>query len=259
MAVPFYVSVLIRELEKRKKRNSKYSLRSYAKLLGIHSSSLSSILKKKRTFPVHRVESVVRSLKLSDAETDLFYQSVIQERFLISPQRSKKSISEKSTSVLNDELHFHILSQWEYYAVLTLLDTKSFRPEFSYIARRLGISASRAREVWGGLKAAGLIVQDANQNWKASSESFSTSEDISSPALRMGHLEELHLGMKKIHSVPVLERDYSSSIIAIPKANIVKAKKLIRQFRKDFSQLVEGRSADEVYLLAIQFFPLTEK
>jgi uncharacterized protein (TIGR02147 family) len=250
---PYYVQKLQNELQKRKRKNTRYSLRSFAKLLDLSSSTLSAILKKKRPYPIQRIDWAANRLGFSQDESQSFYQSVIQERFLLD---SRPRLEEEVR--LSDDLHFDILSQWEYYALLTLFEIKNFEPNAPYISKKLGLSLARTKQVWAGLEKAGLITQTQSGNWKKSSKRFTTSEDVASLALRMAHLEELELGRQKLHGTSLLEKDYSSTMVAIPKKNLIRAKKLIRKFRKDFSELIEGSEADRVYLLAIQFFPLTK-
>jgi uncharacterized protein (TIGR02147 family) len=252
LSEPFYVEKLRSEFKKRKVKNGQYSLRSFARLLDIDSSILSAVLKKKRPFPIRRVDWAIQKLSFTEEDSQKFYQSVIQERFSISTH----TVMDQQ-DILTEDLHFNILSQWEYYAVLTLFDVKSFRPEPRYLAKKLGLTLQRAEQVWLGLEKAGLIFKAGEGVWKKRSARFVTTEDVTSLALRLGHLEELELAKRKLHRVSVLEKDYSSTMVALPKKNLIKAKRLIRQFRKDFADLVEESSAENVYLLALQLFPLT--
>nr|BFD59698.1 hypothetical protein CKG001_18050 [Bdellovibrio sp. CKG001]BFD63062.1 hypothetical protein BdHM001_17430 [Bdellovibrio sp. HM001] len=72
---PFYLQILQKELAERRKRNPQYSLRAYAKMLGMNSGSLSHILEGKRRLPAKACLTACDKLGLTSEQRRLFIES----------------------------------------------------------------------------------------------------------------------------------------------------------------------------------------
>ena len=80
MKKPYHVKVLLQEIEKRKDKNSRYSLRGFAKFLGIAPSTLSRVLTNGQELSVGATRKIIKKLQLSDQERLLFIASVAEEK-----------------------------------------------------------------------------------------------------------------------------------------------------------------------------------
>ena len=78
--VPFYTEYLSNELNRRKQNNSRYSLRAFARQLGLDASALSRILAGKQNLSVQGCLKIVEKLEISDQELNLFLNSVADEK-----------------------------------------------------------------------------------------------------------------------------------------------------------------------------------
>lgn len=253
---PYYLFKLKSEFDRRRGKNSRYSLRSYARSLGMDSSSLSAILKGKRSFPLSRLESLAKPLTLTPDEMRQFAESVVWARFGGIHSLAFESFEE--TLHLEEKKYFKVLAEWEYAAILVLMQTKEFEGTVKFISEKLELSQDRAGHVWNDLIELGLVIKNSEGKWLTRSKKFKTSEDVNAKALKVSHAEELRKSLMKLESLDVMERDFSSVMIAMPQKNMSKAKKLIRNFRRDFAELLETEDADAVYLLALQFYPLSK-
>lgn len=255
METPYYLQKLTDEFCKRQKLNSAYSLRAFARDLSLDSSELSSVLRGKRKLPIKKADAVCRKLRLSPLEKSEFVNSL---RF---GSGSLKAIAAIPTShykeLLNDETHFRIISEWEYFCLLSLVKNKKFKSDPEWIASRLDVSLLRVKNILDHLLTAGLI-EIKNGKYVLIEEDVKTTEDISSAALRRSHHEALEMGAKKLDEIPLHLRDFSSATIPIKKADLPKAKELIREFRHKLDAFLSSDEADEVYQIAIQFYPLTK-
>lgn len=74
---PVYARLLDLELERRLERNPRYSLRGFAKSLGMHPSTLGRILAGKQTPSTKACAQLVAKLKLDEAERHAFLESVV--------------------------------------------------------------------------------------------------------------------------------------------------------------------------------------
>jgi plasmid maintenance system antidote protein VapI len=77
---PYYRVFLAEELELRKKKNSRYSLRAFARFLGIDAAALSRILNGKQELSIPLGIQVVRKLKLSPEQARPLLASIAEEK-----------------------------------------------------------------------------------------------------------------------------------------------------------------------------------
>ena len=80
MKKPFHVKLLLREIEKRKEKNARYSLRGFAKFLGIAPSTLSRILTSGQELSVGATKKIMKKLQLTEHQKFLFIASVAEEK-----------------------------------------------------------------------------------------------------------------------------------------------------------------------------------
>jgi hypothetical protein len=79
--VPYYVRFLAAELERRKARNPRYSLRAFAKAVGLDASALSRILSGKQGLSLSSGIKVGKKLSLPKTELRIFLASIAEEQF----------------------------------------------------------------------------------------------------------------------------------------------------------------------------------
>lgn len=250
----FYITKIKNDLRSKQRDNPHYSLRAYARDIGVHPATLSQILKGKRPLPFKDTPLVVRKLRLDDKERTRFMESVL---------RTKTNIDDIKIQALDDryiidESHFNIIAEWEHYVVLDLFDVDGFVATAQEIAARLNITELRADTVISNLLTAGLVVRKIDGTLKKVHDDVKTTEDISSKALRESHLETMKLGMEKLDTIDVDHRDYSSATFAIDPEKIPEAKTIIREFRMKMAALMKTGAKQDVYQLAIQFYPMTQ-
>lgn len=77
---PFYVLTLRKELETRKKTNSKYSLRAFARFLSVDPAALCRIINGRQSLSIKSCHQVLNKLKLVGIEAELFLSSVLDRK-----------------------------------------------------------------------------------------------------------------------------------------------------------------------------------
>lgn len=77
---PFHIRRLQHEIEIRKAKNSRYSLRAFAKYLGLGSSTLSRILSNQQELSQSACKNIIRKLKFDHDDTVLFISSIAEEK-----------------------------------------------------------------------------------------------------------------------------------------------------------------------------------
>ena len=234
----------------KKKKNSSYSLRSFARDLKIDPSSLSQCLRRKRKFTDNQI---------MDLSTKLGLNLIEKEKFLFRYNVQDNSQKLELALLLKEEKHFKIIAHWEYFAVLSVIDI--IPPSCSdknFICEKLNLTTEKVEEVLSDLKEAGLIAFDENhQKIYKTSAHIETSDNVQSEALRISYIEGFELAERKIQEVPIDQRDYSQTTLTISSHQIKEAKQDIEKFRKKFFNKYEKIKGDQVYQLNIQLFPLT--
>lgn len=250
----YYVEVINRDLLQRQEKNPQYSLRAYARDLGMEPSALSKILRGLRPLSIKSAGDVARSLRLNPVERTKFIESLYRTRYNI----DAIDIKEEDDRFMLDESYFKVIAEWEHYAVLSLYDISGFRASAEEIAHRLNISPERAEEVLGNLLAAGLLVMNDDGDLVKTHSVVRTTEDHKNKALAESHREALRMGLEKLDAYDVDHRDFSSTTLAVDLEKLPAAKTIIREFRMKMTSLLKEGDRSEVFQLAIQFYPLTD-
>ena len=233
------------ELTRRRTKNSLYSLRAFARDLGIGVGSISEVMSGKRDLSRKNLLKVLQSLELSNEQKKIFMDpSTVVQR---TPEQEHQLLIEDQ---------FKLISDWYYLAILNLAKLKVNRATPKWICERIGIEPYQAIEALERLQRLGLLKIDKNK-LERTSRPLTTSNDLPSTAIRKHHSQNLELAEKAIHNVPVELREYGSVTMAVNLKNLTKLKELLLKTRKKAADLLEDEQATEVYTLSFQLFPLT--
>ncbi|MDD0853988.1 TIGR02147 family protein [Halobacteriovorax sp. GB3] len=241
------------ELDNRKKKNSLFSLRAFARNLGISPAQLSQIISGKRPLTITTAKKIVRALKLSPIESETFLQAVDPD--FVSKKKTRLS-DEKRKKLKEDE--FRLICDWEHFAILSLSEVQNNSSDARWIAKRLNIPMNVAADARDRLLRLGII-EIKNSQFRQVSAPLTTTNDIKSESIQRSHYQNLELAMQKLESVEVSKREYTTVTMATNPKKIKEAKTLIREFKRKLMEFLEDGEKTDVYTLAIQLFPLTEK
>ncbi len=233
----------------RKAKNSSYSLRAFSRDLGVSSTALSDVISNKRDFSVKNAKKVSEKLGFSPIQFELMLADVKKQSLDSNLQLEVMQIKE-------DE--FNLISNWYFLAILTLSQQKHIKADSDNISKRLGIKEEEARFAIETLERLDLITIK-NGNLKRTSLPLRTTSDIPSYAIRKYHKDNLKVVEHSLDHVPVDLREVCSMNLNIDPKKIKKAKKLINDFKENFTQEMEKSKAVETYTLAMHFFPATLK
>ena len=243
------------ELSLRQRENPQYSLRAYARDLGVHPGTLAKVIKGERPLPMKVSFGVVSKLKLGPRDRTLFMESLLRNKTSIDDIK----IDPLDTRHMVDESNYKVIAEWEHFVVTDLFDVEGFQSTTEDIARRLALTLTRAEVVVENLVTSGLLKRNDDGKLSRVHADIKTTEDLKSQALKEGHLDTLKLGIKKLEEVEIELRDFSSSAMAIDLEQLPEAKTIIREFRQKMAALLRnGKYKTDVYQLAIQLYPLTQ-
>ena len=259
---PDYRKYLVREFEVRSQRNPRYSLRAFARDLEVQPSRLSEAMRGQRGLSRDSASRIARNLQLSPSETEYFV-AMVEAQHSRSVAGKLKARSEcrnlqamKGFSEVDLD-RFKIVADWYHFAIVEMTDTKGFRSNPSWIAKRLGISESQAECAIRRLMNFGFLEKDESGRLKRSLADFSIAGGIPSREIRNHHHQILNKAKDALESVPMELREYAAITMAIDLEKLAEAKEKLKLLRRDFCKSVQrDGEKNSVYCLAVQFFPL---
>jgi uncharacterized protein (TIGR02147 family) len=238
-------------LEERIKKNPQYSLRAYAKQLGVSAATLSGILSGKRKLTPEMMGKIGFALNLAPEEVWNFQKETLGHEQTLAHDRFKE---------LSQEM-FMIVSEWYHLTILELMKLSDFKPDVRWISKRLGVNSNQIQIAIERLQRVGILEIKGNV-WMDKTDGFTThyNTERTSDAKKRYQKQLLEKSLESIDRDDYSIRDHSSIAMAIDTKDILKAKKEIQAFRKRLSETLESTpKPNEVYQLQIGFFPLTTK
>lgn len=252
---------LQRELVRRIQANPKYSLRAFAKRLGIAPSLLSKILHEKVGITLKMFTRISQHLDLNPQEVTAFRE------FLGASKHTKRRTVPRNGSQYDandfEDLSlesFQIMADWYHFAILELTYVNGFQPNPKWIAHALGISVPEVNAAVERLKRLEMLVIDKAGTWTDQSEFVTTLHShLTSAAQRKHQKQVLSQAQKALEDIPIELRDQTSVTMAIPVSELPLIKEKIKTFRRDLcASLALNPTKDEVYQLAISLFPISK-
>jgi uncharacterized protein (TIGR02147 family) len=236
--------------------NPSYSLRSYARKVGVHVGALTYIINGKRNVSRTLAERIAQRLFLDPQQRSellrLFPEKTRYRKAGDAPTPPGPRYLELTAS------QFKALAEWEHLALLSLAKCADFDSRPEAIAQRLGITVSRARQVTERLLQLGLFEQSPEGGLTRSPQAFRTSDEVADLSLKRHHEQSFELAKESLFRDDVSIRDFTSITMAIDPKKISMAKERIRQFQDELSDLLESGHRAEVYRLSMQLFPLSK-
>jgi transcriptional regulator with XRE-family HTH domain len=230
-------------------KNRQYSLRAFAKTLGLAPSMLSMVLSGKRGL----------SYEMSTKILDRLAVSPVERKALLSGTPSKPLRGEllKAVEISNDE--YWIYSEWYYMAILSLLRIEKQRWTTARIAKKLGLTATVTQTALSRLSRVKWIEKQGSDAWKRLVSPIKSSDEEINISLRQSHFQTLDLAKKSLEEDALETRDFTWITFAMDPERIPELKTKIRNFQKTITEEFSyDPNRKEVYRVAIQAMPLSK-
>jgi uncharacterized protein (TIGR02147 family) len=239
---------LLKQFNELKLKNRGFSLRAYARRLGLSSGALSGVLSGKRRISEKASEKLISKMALDPKQS-------MQIRSLYRGQRERRQSDKSKLQLQSDQ--FHVISDGLHFALLSLMETHDFKPDVNWMAARLRSSPRAIEEALSRLERLGLIAVSKAGRIKLTGGHYQTSDEIADTAIQKFHEERLDEAKEALHTVDVMDRDFTSLTLAVRKDQLAAAKLMIREFKRRLEAVLEQDPKDEVYRFCIQLFPVT--
>lgn len=262
-----YRSILKKEYQDRFRRNSRYTLRAFARDLELSSGRLSDVLNSKKGLSRASAEKIAGKLGYTSAERDVFCDLVdaadaraLAQKNLARLRLLEKTSDQKSRQIEVDQ--FKMISDWYHLAILELLQQDAC-PEpaeeaLTWMAKRLNTPRPKIDQAVERLMRLGLMKQEHGK-YVCVASFTETMGEISSQAVKAFHRQMVERALATLYTRPIDERLFNSSVLSIDKQQWHEAQQDIVRFRMEFTRKYGSTAKrDAVYGLALQFFPLEE-
>lgn len=259
-----YQDMLQHELLERKKRNTSYSLRSFAKTIGVSAPYLSQILRSQRKVSFELAHTIGLKLKWNRTQRNLFLDLVRLEKaddpllradLLAKIESSDPFMEFKQLSIDR----FRLVSNWEHFAIAELINCLGNKTTPSRLASRLNLSQTQVEAALERLIRVGIVTEKKNGTL-ALTNPFYGIPSVPSQAIRTFHRSHLKKASHALEKQAHHERDFSGITLAVKKSHLPEIKELIRDFMTKINTVCAKQSpSDSVYQLAVQFYRLDQE
>ena len=258
--LPSHISDFISvEFKQRNQKNSKYSLRAFARDLDISPTTLSHILKRKVGVSNELAQHLSEKINFILGEKDLF-NALTKKDF--SKNKEEREASEAQLfryetryNTLTAET-FTLIKEWYHLAIMELTKTKGFMEDVDWIAEKLSITSEEASAALKRLINLGVL-ERVNGNLYPAEDYLIILSHAPSEAARHFQLTILQKLITALSEHPRSTRDISSTILRFKKEQIDEIKLDLKNFRRDLSLKIQAADDhDSVYCLTTALFQL---
>lgn len=260
-----YLNFTFRE---RQKKNSRFSLRAWARQVGYENPSfLSDVLKKERKLNLELANKLADNLSLKGKARRYFELAVLYQGSRNDTEKKMYGrllrTARPKTAKVPDSLSlefFSMASEWYHWAILHFLDLENVSANELTIQERFGLDRNTAKRAVERLIRLGFITQTPEGQLRRNENKSQRFEpEIPVAALRACHAQFIDKAKEALAEQSREERDVRGVTLSFQSKNIDKAREIIRDAQLRLTELAEACAADEVYQFNTQFFRLTSK
>ncbi len=244
-----------------------YSLRNFARLVGLpqsNTSFFSKVLGNKRNLSQNLRIKLAGVLKLKEREKQYFENLVqfcqaktMEEKNHFFSRFSKFKES-KISMIIDRKSRF--FSKWYYAVIWNYIGSKLKSNNVNHIAQNLfpSITPEQVKESITLLSELNLIKKMAN-GYKVTEQHISTEKEVRA-LFTHRYLEELiKMSIKAFESVPTKNREFYSNVFSISKEGFKTIKERTRIFQEEMRDIInKDQDEDRIYTMTMQLYPNTK-
>lgn len=238
--------ILSEQFAQKKQRNRRYSVRSFAKLVGVSPGTMSELLNGKGGWNLSnpRALEILDQLRLESAPANRL-RIMMGEKISV----RAKQLGESSSG---------LLSNAAYQAVLFGLDLPFAATDPDRLRRRLGLDEDCFQRILEELHAAGLTERGDDGLYRRKKEVLMAVDGVPKTVLKQHHLDNLERTAEALEKFPTEARDITTLTLTGSKERLETVRREIREFYNRLMVLMaDDHGGDEVYRISVGVFPLT--
>lgn len=256
---------------KRKEKNPSYSMRAFARDIGISPPQLSRIMSRQRELTYRQMSLISDALGLSERESNFWVTQVIlkaqknakipvalRKRAQISGLKGKKPLLKISPLSVEK---FKVISQWYHFAILELTFLKDFDSNPEWIAASLGITVLEASAAIDRMIEIGLLEVTPEGQLKKTHSTFMVNTERSEPEIRKYEttmIERAKAEVQKTQQQEWENRVINSITFPSNPESIPELKAALAEFQKKIFTMIKGHEFEQVYHFGFQLYPVSK-
>ena len=235
------VIFLEQEYLRRKNTNSSYSLRAFAKFLGIDQSILSKVLKRQRNLSFKTWEKCLLKLDIDPSQKGKLFRLWDKE----------------IVSLDVDELSLKALSNWRYWAVMETLKLNE-NITVEVIVKKLCLSENEVVSILQDLIQLEFVCEENDKYVLLRRDNHWLSLSATAEHRRSLQKQFLLQSLKALEAIPMEERFHGSLTFAIDPKDLPTIQMKFAMFLKSLGRYANRSNAEVVYQSTLSLFPLKD-
>ncbi len=257
------ISYVQAEFRARKKRNGSYSIRAFARDLGLSPSHLSEFLSGKSKLSHDKAENLADKLKLQ-GEHRYHWCDLLTAHSKLKKDRDAAIFRicqrlESSHGAIQEKV-YRTISDWHYFAILAFFGA---HPGWSAdeLAQKTGLDNKTIEESIDSLVDLQLL-RPVDRGYEPTNDYSLAGNTIPSEAIRKSHNQILKLSQMALEKFDMKQRESQSLFVSIPKNQIAsfheELKKKILETAAEFSKTELDKDKLSVQTITLQVFPVED-
>lgn len=267
-----YRECLRNELRERQQRNSRVSLRAFAKFLGISPATLSGVLNGKRRLGNESIERISNALALDPSETKKFRAMVLSidgDSIQTRQRYSQELMSEVGDQDRNaDPLfisvsQFRLVADWFHLAILEAMHLAAYprqntMVQLRWLSDHLSLPQFDVSQALQRLASLGIVRETSEDGFQAAQRGIESGDQVPSSAIREHHRQYLEKSMEALEQQTPEQRDFSGIIFQLNPQQLDQARQEVQNFRERMLNLFPETDQSSVYRMSVQLFSLSK-
>lgn len=258
-----YVDVLRQILASRKAKNTSYSLRAFARDLGIVPGRMSVVLNRKGDLSLRSAKQISQRMQFDNIETSYFL-ALVKAKIQRCPEARWEALK-AARAIRLREAYRHLNSQtlaclnWRHFVARFLLTMKPLAPSRELVARQLAVSAQEMSVIINQLKQLQLLNEDPGGQFNCD-DCIDFDFGEKSIVIQGLHQSLLEQALHCLKHEDFEQRFFRSCIFTLNRSQYKELQSMIVEFMSACTDLneTEDEPHDMVYALALQLVPLAK-
>lgn len=256
-----YREFILSSYQRKRRNNSRYSLRAFARDIAISPSRLSEVMAGKGQLSAEKAKQIAKKLKFSTAKAQYFcdlVDAVTAKNAAVRNNALKRlaDAAQNQTVVYLEHEKFEPIARWQSIAIWSYLFLPAYTGDLRVVAAGLKLDIMEVCHALQQLRCVGLVGK-VNGRWVPLVKDFSSGDGEPSSAIRKYHAAVSSLGRAAIEGQTASERHLETMIMPFASGRLTEVSQRIGDFAQGLmAEFGAGEDIDHVYALSLQFFRL---
>lgn len=257
-------------LSEKAKVNPSYSLRAFAKKLGLSAGAMSLILNRKKKLSLERACELAKALDLDEKESEYFLALIqfegaksqdLQIQFLeklkkLNPQFSPTHNLKQTMLSLE---HFRLIANWYGFAILELISIPNTSWTVKDIAQKFAIPKIEVEVTLERLEKLELIEKNAQGYFQRAVDSVMINSALPSETIQKYYLDIHEESKKSIKEQTPQDKVIGTQVFSLDVEQLEEVRVLTENYLNSLNELAaRGKNKTEIYQAITNVFKLTK-